>query len=517
MTLVAWKNITVPKHQGGLGLKDLRKFAQSVHMRYLWSLISESKSLWVQLVKAKYLQRGTIWSTKGSNRSTTFWKALLTARSLLRDHIRWNIGDGRKCKAENQPWFDLWLNYQPINAVQRNLLVADLVNEANGGWYNEKLIQAFGFHGALYIAITMPNGPGLNGTEDKLLFTAATNGQFTLKNAYNLLLGHTNSQSLMQQAHKKVYNAIWHLPGVQPRARLFLWKAVKEALPVDMVLSHRLGKSPQGCILCGSMEEDVVHSLFKCPKAMQVWLASQFGLRTDLLPNSVMEIMMDALQVLDGAQIVAFFSVAWHLWKYRCKEVFEGTKLQPQQVLGSAHRWSQLLSVTVNRPVYAVSNSSNNHAHVSCYLDGSWVHDKEGGAGIAYILFSTSGTLIQYHMHDVQANSPFHAELLALRMAVNEVAALGYREACFLSDCLQLCNIVNGISGLDAVEWQLYSEVLDVIASIKGEFGFHCIYVGREDNQLADGLAKYARINRVSNLGFTFPSYSIPNCNAVTV
>ncbi|KAJ4799844.1 Ribonuclease H-like superfamily protein [Rhynchospora pubera] len=277
-----------------------------------------------------------------------------------------------------------------------------------------------------------------------------------------------------------------------------------------MVLSHRLGKPPQGCGMCGSLEEDVVHSLFKCPKAMQVWMASCFGLRTDLLPNNTMEIIAQTMMLLDPTQVATFFSVTWHLWKFRCKEVFEGTKLHHQQVLGTAYRWSQLLSVTVPRPSCGVNISGHSNEQYHCFLDGSWVHERDGGAGIAYILFSGNSTLTQYQTDCVQANSPFHAEFLALRMAVLEVAAMGIKEAYFLSDCLQLCNVINDLTGIDAVEWQVYRDVLDLIARLRGELGFKCIHVSREDNQLADGLAKYARINRVKALDFTFPSYRIP-------
>ncbi|KAJ1688968.1 hypothetical protein LUZ63_013123 [Rhynchospora breviuscula] len=474
-------------------------------MKYLWNIAAESNALWAKVVRDKYLQRGAIWSSKRNNRCTAFWKAILEVRPLLRDHVRWQIGDGNKCKAIGQPWHSLWSQYSPQNSVQRKLLLADMINDTGDGWCNDKLIQAFGFYGALFIAINFPNGPGLRGGDDKLIFTAASNGSFTLKGAYLLLSRGPSSLSQVSNDSRRIYNIIWHTPGIMPRARVFMWKVVHEALPVDGILSRKLGKPPQGCGLCGSPDESVVHSLFKCPRAMQMWLTSMFGLRTDILPDSAMELTSLLLSSLVPAQIAHFISTTWQFWKCRCKEVFEGKKFSPHQVWKNAQGWTDLFVLVSGASLQyqGVFSSLPTNVQYMCYTDGSWLHGGIGGAGMAYVLYSKDGTLIQYRMEVGQACSPFHTEFLALKLAVNAASAMGFSDVCFYTDCLNLCNVINGISSVDSVDWQVYVEVMSLVTGFKANLGFYCSHISREFNQLADDLARFARIRGVQALDFT--------------
>ncbi|KAJ1699320.1 hypothetical protein LUZ63_007832 [Rhynchospora breviuscula] len=484
MAMVSWKSITVPRNEGGLVLKDLFRFAQSVHMKFLWNLVSENSALWVKLVQAKYLQRGNIWSSSRRNRCIPFWKAILAARPLLKNHVRRQIGDGNTCRAVGQPWHDLWANYLPQNAAQKSLLVKDLMNEEGVGWSNERLIEAFGYHGALHIAITYPVRPSLIARPDRLLFTAARNGIFSLKSAYSLLSAGPAPHPTGASQHNKIYDLIWHAPGILPRARLFVWKALKESLPVDSVLAYRLSRPTQGCALCGHSIENVVHALFKCPVAKQVWLTSTFGLRTDALPDTALDLFSFLSQSLQPTQFASLISVAWHYWKYRCKQVIEGIKFSPQQVLMNAQAWTNLLLIQGKS---CQRHDGNMQSQLSgdlflCYTDGSWVHEGVGGAGMAYIMFSGDNTLIQYQMEVGQAHYPFHAEFLTLRLAADVVAAKGLSGVGFLTDRLHLCRVMNGISSIDSVDWQVYIDVMMLISRFRGESGWKCVHVNRQDN-----------------------------------
>ncbi|KAJ1686323.1 hypothetical protein LUZ63_017713 [Rhynchospora breviuscula] len=187
MPLVAWSSITKSKDQGGLGLKDLTAFNKSLHMKAMWAIISKSSATWVSLVKAKYLSRANIWQTQRTRRCTALWRALLGVREMMRDNIKWQIGNGELCGALGEPWHDMWSHFQPQSSINRRLLVVDLLNRDAGTWNTTKLIDVFDFHGALFLAIAYPNTPVRNDRQDRLVFTAAINGQFTIKADYHLL------------------------------------------------------------------------------------------------------------------------------------------------------------------------------------------------------------------------------------------------------------------------------------------------------------------------------------------
>ncbi|KAJ3697709.1 hypothetical protein LUZ61_001414 [Rhynchospora tenuis] len=509
MALVAWKYITLPKCQGGLGLKDLVKFATTLHMKCLWSIASDSEALWVQLVKSKYLQRSALWSTNRTSRCTPLWRVILAVRPLMANNLRWQIGDGKNCMALGQPWHDMWAHFPPQNATQRRLLLADLTNSQGHGWNSEKLIQNFGFHGALFIAISYPNGPNLSHRRDRLLFTPAKNGLFTIKGAYKLLIQQENTAV----SQHDLYKLIWYSPDILPRTRVFLWKIVKNALPVDHTLCTRMGKTPQGCALCGYYVEDVVHTLFKCPRAQQVWLCSDFGLRTDDLLENPQHLLTMLIPGLTHKQLSSFAALVWHLWKARCREVYEGKKFRPQQVVQSAQDLAHTMRIAPSAVLTTLANSppQASDSHFVCYSDGSWISNAGEGAGLAAIIFTSSQKLVKYQISVATASSPFHTEVLALKLAVQMTVAEGIDDCCFLTDCKELCDVLNGYAGVISVEWRAYDDMLQLMDMMKRSPRFNCAYVNRDSNQLADSLAKFARIRKLHCTDFIFPTCCIPD------
>ncbi|KAJ4812794.1 Ribonuclease H-like superfamily protein [Rhynchospora pubera] len=408
-----------------------------------------------------------------------------------------------------QPWMELWAQFPPQNAVQRRMKVADLLSQQRHGWDNEKLIQVFGFHGALFIAITYPNDLVFSNRRDRLLFTPAKNGEFSIKGAYKLLTQGSHTGSSLS----KLFNAIWYTPHILPRARVFLWKIAKNALPVEQVLCYRLNKQPQGCSLCGCQTENVVHTLFKCPVAQQVWFCSEFGLRTENLPDDSQQVLAMLFLSLSQQQRSAFSAIAWHLWKARCKEVFEGKKVSPFMVLSSASNLTftmRIAPVAVPARRQILTTIVPNSPFI-CYSDASWVSHEEGGVGLAAVVFTNNRLLVQYELRVTAASSPFHSEVLALSMAVQMILSNNINDCCFLTDCKELFDVLNGLSGVTSVEWRAYDDTLQLLDVMTATPGFNCAHINRDDNHLADSFAKFARFRNVNCTDYTFPTCCIPD------
>lgn len=49
---VAWDKVTTPKHMGGLGVKDLKDFNNSLLAKWWWKLRKESSALWSKVIKS---------------------------------------------------------------------------------------------------------------------------------------------------------------------------------------------------------------------------------------------------------------------------------------------------------------------------------------------------------------------------------------------------------------------------------------------------------------------------------
>ncbi|KAJ3687164.1 hypothetical protein LUZ61_016328 [Rhynchospora tenuis] len=508
--LVAWKSITRPKDQGGLGLKDLTSFNRSLHMKALWSIVAKNSAIWISLVKAKYLSRATIWNSRRSRKCTPLWRALLGVRQVLQDNVRWQIGNGETCGALGEPWHDMWGHYQPSNAGQRRLTVSDLLNSEDGTWNTSKLIELFGFHAALYLAITFPSTPIKNQHPDRLIFTAAKNGQFTLNGAYRLIAGHTTKVQYHQPQLKPLLRRIWYAPHILPRARIFLWKVLNSALPLDHLFATRFGKQPHGCHFCATDKEDVTHALFKCDQARQVWLSSGLGIRTDVLSDDVKENLILLFGQFDDHQMSLLAAVMWNLWKQRCKSIFEGKRFSVQEVIRAAGALVRLLShaALLYSPTTAVpvTQQEPSESDYCCYSDGSWLAQGFGGSAGAYVIMDKEGMLIQYGCFPLLSVSPIHSEILAFKAAVMAVISHNLISCTFFTDCAQLSSIMQGVTSIESVDWRCFYDLLDLKSAFQFQ-GFNCKHVRRDINGLADSLAKYARERGVNDVGFTFPIF----------
>nr|GEU28761.1 hypothetical protein [Tanacetum cinerariifolium] len=91
---VAWEVVCLPKNEGGLG----------------------KESLWVKWIHQYKLRGRHFFDVPYHGCMTWGWRKLLQLRPLIRDHIRFRIGDGATCSF----WFDRWSTSQPLVAIVSN-------------------------------------------------------------------------------------------------------------------------------------------------------------------------------------------------------------------------------------------------------------------------------------------------------------------------------------------------------------------------------------------------------------
>ena len=54
----------MPKNEGGLNFKDLRKFKEAMLAKQVWRLIHDKESLFYKVFKAKFFPNGDIFSAQ---------------------------------------------------------------------------------------------------------------------------------------------------------------------------------------------------------------------------------------------------------------------------------------------------------------------------------------------------------------------------------------------------------------------------------------------------------------------
>ena len=92
-----WETLCLPKNEGGLGFKELRKFNEVMLAKQVWRLIHDKDSLFYWVFRAKFFPSGDIFSAQVKLGSYA-WCSILGARKVIATGARWRIGNGHSVR-----------------------------------------------------------------------------------------------------------------------------------------------------------------------------------------------------------------------------------------------------------------------------------------------------------------------------------------------------------------------------------------------------------------------------------
>lgn len=107
---VAWKDLCLPRNEGGLGLRNFYLWNKALVLRLVWLQFAGSNSLWVAWNREHRLKRCTYWTADSRQSDSWVWRALLSLRPLARRLIGCDIGNGTTASY----WCDNWLPHGPL-------------------------------------------------------------------------------------------------------------------------------------------------------------------------------------------------------------------------------------------------------------------------------------------------------------------------------------------------------------------------------------------------------------------
>ena len=70
--------------------------------------------------------------------------------------------------------------------------------------------------------------------------------------------------------HNPVWKILWKLK-IPSKVKNFVWRALHGILPLKAILANRHVPVSGECPICHQAAEDVLHLLFKCPTAQEIW------------------------------------------------------------------------------------------------------------------------------------------------------------------------------------------------------------------------------------------------------
>ena len=85
------------KSLGGMGFQELQKFNDAILGKQVWRLLQNQNSLFFKFFKTKIFPHGTIFDAK-ENKGSFAWKSILKGRDVIRQGLKWRIGNGSKVR-----------------------------------------------------------------------------------------------------------------------------------------------------------------------------------------------------------------------------------------------------------------------------------------------------------------------------------------------------------------------------------------------------------------------------------
>ncbi|GJN27875.1 hypothetical protein PR202_gb15931 [Eleusine coracana subsp. coracana] len=179
----AWWKLCFPKHEGGMGFRDLQSFNLAMLAKQIWRLLCEPNSLCARILRAKYYPDGRLLNAKAKSGSSFTWQSILAGLDNFKKGYIWWVGDGTQINI----WEDQWIprsNNMKVQTPRGNRVVTtvdELINPIDGNW-DDDLIKSLFPSVDVNRILQIPLSPG---REDLVAWHFNRNGIFSVRSAYH--------------------------------------------------------------------------------------------------------------------------------------------------------------------------------------------------------------------------------------------------------------------------------------------------------------------------------------------
>lgn len=271
------------KREGGLGFRDLEKFNQALLGKQVWRILQNPGCLMSRVLKARYFPNGDILSATPKKKASYVWKSILYGRDLVRQEMKYIIGDGTHVNI----WSDPWLKDHPPRPprsrhAQPGVIKVHELFSDNGRIWNEEKIRE------VVVAEDVEKNLSIklcsSAENDLLGWHYNGEGIYLVKSGY-WLSSHPPLAEQLPPIHGSniLKQRIWKTK-VSPKIRHFLWRLNSRCLATKSNLHRRRIINDTECPRCYQGEETEHHIFFECPYAKQIWIAS--GVANDVINSS---------------------------------------------------------------------------------------------------------------------------------------------------------------------------------------------------------------------------------------
>jgi hypothetical protein len=122
LCLRSWTDITCPKKEGGLGIRNLQAMNQGLLLMTAWRLADNKDSFLYSVLKSKYFADSSIWRPNVNTPKSAFWSSILKILPIIKDHAFYQISTGN-ISIWSTPWCEQWNNIYDALIIQDNNFV----------------------------------------------------------------------------------------------------------------------------------------------------------------------------------------------------------------------------------------------------------------------------------------------------------------------------------------------------------------------------------------------------------
>jgi len=322
--LVEVGQIEMRKEYGGMGFRHFFGFSLAMLGKQGWKLLANQDTIVARIYKARYFSNTDFLGARLGHNQSNIWRSIFASQVIVRGGQRWRIGDGRKIKVWADPWLreggNSYISSEKVQGIE-NIRVADLMDSAGIGWNWDLIGEIFNERDKDAIArLALINREG----EDKLIWKFDPKGNYTVKSAYRYAI-----ETLVDNEEYRVggeWLKMWKLQ-IPHKIKVFLWRALRGVLPMQMRLQDRGVPCTGICPFCETNYENDWHVFIGCEEAKNVWrtagmweLIENVAVIADIFVDCIFSLLcrLSVHQCNDMAMML------WCLWRRRNDKVWDG-------------------------------------------------------------------------------------------------------------------------------------------------------------------------------------------------
>ncbi|CAA7019532.1 unnamed protein product [Microthlaspi erraticum] len=323
---VAWSSLSLPKGEGGLGIKDAVSWNNACVMKLIWLLFFQADSIWVAWIRRRYLSKSSFWALNDRNPSFSWmFRKILKLRSKAFQFLSIKIGRGESTFF----WWDPWTPFGSLHAflgddgpsrlgIPLTATVSDLW--CGSGW---SLPPARTERQVLLHTYLLSLRCSASADIPVWSIRGSPQRSFSLRAVWNEI----------RPTHPEVLWAslLWHKAGIA-RHQAITWLFLLNRTPtLDRMIGW--GYKVEGtCLLCSLDLETRDHLFFRCPFSAAIWRRIKLLLHAPMAPMEWNHLLSwFNVTLLDSSKKLAMLQgwqgAIYEIWRERNRRLHNGVTL----------------------------------------------------------------------------------------------------------------------------------------------------------------------------------------------